>query len=91
LATSSLKNERIYFSTLKKSYDLGKYAPLYRSAVMGILKEARQGERDNSPTLLDFGPVRFWIARQFWFLQGSRKCHRNGLSGFGRKHREKEY
>lgn len=49
---------------------MGQYAPLYRSAIVGMIKASRQGERDNSPTLLDFGPVRFWIARHFGFCKG---------------------
>lgn len=55
---------------LKKSYDLGKYAPLYRSAIVGMLKMLRQGDRNLAPNCLDFGPVRFWIARHFGFCKG---------------------
>lgn len=55
---------------LKKSYDLGQYAPLYRSAIIGLIKNARQGDRDYAPLMLDFGPVRFRIARHFGFCKG---------------------
>ncbi len=55
---------------LKKTYDLGQYASLYRSAIIGLIKNARQGDRDYTPLLLDFGPVRFRIARHFGFCKG---------------------
>lgn len=55
---------------LKKNYDLGKYANLYRSAILGMIKEMRQGERDYTPTTLDFGAVKFRIARHFGFCKG---------------------
>ncbi|MFN0200401.1 MAG: 4-hydroxy-3-methylbut-2-enyl diphosphate reductase [Bacteroidia bacterium] len=55
---------------LKKSYDLGKYAPLYRSAIISLIKNARAGDRDLQPTVLDFGAVRFGIARHFGFCKG---------------------
>ena len=55
---------------LKKNYDLGQYAALYRSAILGMIKEMRQGERDYSPTTLDFGKVKFRIARHFGFCKG---------------------
>ncbi len=54
----------------KKEYDLGKYAPLYHSQIFGKLK-ARQAPRDRMrPFFLDFGPVRFEIARHFGFCKG---------------------
>ncbi|MBX7240215.1 MAG: 4-hydroxy-3-methylbut-2-enyl diphosphate reductase [Bacteroidia bacterium] len=55
---------------LKKSYNLGQYAPLYRSAIIGLIKNARQADRDYTPLMLDFGPVRFRIARHFGFCKG---------------------
>ncbi len=55
---------------LKKNYDLGQYAALYRSAILGMIKEVRQGERDYTPTTLDFGKVKFRIARHFGFCKG---------------------
>lgn len=55
---------------LKKHYDLGQYAPLYRSLIIGMIKEARAGERNLIPTFLDFGAVRFGIARHFGFCKG---------------------
>lgn len=46
----------------------------YRSSIIGALKEARKNDdprkKDFSPTLLDFGPVRFYIARHFGFCYG---------------------
>jgi 4-hydroxy-3-methylbut-2-enyl diphosphate reductase len=46
----------------------------YRSAVTGRLKEARRlkdlRKQDFSPTILDFGPVQFVIARHFGFCYG---------------------
>ncbi|MEL6805509.1 MAG: 4-hydroxy-3-methylbut-2-enyl diphosphate reductase, partial [Bacteroidota bacterium] len=55
---------------LKKAYDLGQYAPLYRSKLLGKLKQIRpEGDR-LAPIRLDFGPVRFLIARHFGFCKG---------------------
>lgn len=46
----------------------------YRSQVVGKLKEARKRidprKKDFQPALLDFGPVRFYIARHFGFCYG---------------------
>lgn len=46
----------------------------YRSSIIGALKEARKNDdprkKDFTPTLLDFGPVRFYIARHFGFCYG---------------------
>lgn len=54
----------------KKQYDLGQYAPLYHSRIFGSLK-ALQPPRDRmEPFQLDFGPVRFGIARHFGFCKG---------------------
>ena len=54
----------------KKHYDLGQYASLYHSRVLGRLK-ALQAPRDRmEPFMLDFGPVRFGVARHFGFCKG---------------------
>jgi 4-hydroxy-3-methylbut-2-en-1-yl diphosphate reductase len=54
-----------------KSFDIPAY---YRSRLITPLKEFRRKadklKRDFSPTLLDFGPVRFLIARHFGFCYG---------------------
>ena len=54
-----------------KSFDIPAY---YRSRIITPLKEFRRKadklKRDYSPTLLDFGPVRFLIARHFGFCYG---------------------
>jgi 4-hydroxy-3-methylbut-2-enyl diphosphate reductase len=46
----------------------------YRSEIIGKIKEARKirdpRKKDFEPTLLDFGPVRFYIARHFGFCYG---------------------
>ena len=46
----------------------------YRSQIVGKIKEARRlkdpRKKDFEPTLLDFGPVRFYIARHFGFCYG---------------------
>lgn len=46
----------------------------YRSEIVGKLKEARKvkdpRKKDFEPALLDFGPVRFYIARHFGFCYG---------------------
>lgn len=47
---------------------------IYRSEVIGKIKEARKirdpRKKDFEPTLLDLGPVRFYIARHFGFCYG---------------------
>lgn len=47
---------------------------LYRGAIISRVKAARQAEdprkRDLSPAVLDFGPVRFVLARHFGFCYG---------------------
>lgn len=54
-----------------KQFDIPSY---YRSSLIGKVKEQRKlrdpRKRDFSPTLLDFGPVRFRIARHFGFCYG---------------------
>jgi 4-hydroxy-3-methylbut-2-enyl diphosphate reductase len=46
----------------------------YKSSIIGSIKEIRQindpRKKDYSPTELDFGPVRFYIARHFGFCYG---------------------
>ncbi|MEM6346108.1 MAG: 4-hydroxy-3-methylbut-2-enyl diphosphate reductase [Bacteroidota bacterium] len=55
---------------LKKAYDLGQYAPLYRSKLLGKLKQIRPSGERLAPINLDFGPIRFLIARHFGFCKG---------------------
>lgn len=54
-----------------KSFDIPNY---YRSPIISKLKELRKNEdprkKDFSPTALDFGPVKFLIARHFGFCYG---------------------
>ena len=54
-----------------KSFDIPEY---YRSSIITPLKEFRRKrdklKRDFTPTVLDFGPVRFLIARHFGFCYG---------------------
>lgn len=54
-----------------KKFDIPSY---YRSPIIGKIKELRQKgdprKKDFSPTVLDFGPVRFHIARHFGFCFG---------------------
>lgn len=54
-----------------KSFNIPDY---YRSQIITPLKEFRRKrdklKRDFSPTLLDFGPIRFLIARHFGFCYG---------------------
>lgn len=54
-----------------KSFDIPEY---YRSSIITPLKEFRRKrdklKRDFTPTLLDFGPIRFLIARHFGFCYG---------------------
>jgi len=58
-------------STAIKKFDIPAY---YRSAITGRIKELRRlkdhRKQDFSPTVLDFGPVRFYIARHFGFCYG---------------------
>ncbi len=46
----------------------------YRSSIISFIKEVRKNQdprkKDYSPTLLDFGPVCFYIARHFGFCYG---------------------
>lgn len=54
-----------------KSFDIPNY---YRSSIISRLKELRKLEdprkKDFSPTELDFGPIKFLIARHFGFCYG---------------------
>ena len=54
-----------------KSFDIPEY---YRSNIITPLKEFRRKrdklKRDFTPTVLDFGPIRFYIARHFGFCYG---------------------
>ena len=54
-----------------KSFEIPNY---YRSLIISKLKELRKNEdprkKDFSPTALDFGPVKFLIARHFGFCYG---------------------
>lgn len=56
--------------TIKK-FNIPEY---YRSSITGKIKEIRRTKdprkKDTSPVLLDFGPVRFYIARHFGFCYG---------------------
>src|SRR3954463_12634304 len=46
----------------------------YRSPIITAVKQFRKVQdprkKDNSPTILDFGPVQFYIARHFGFCYG---------------------
>jgi len=46
----------------------------YKSGIIGAIKEQRKHadprKTDFTPSLLDFGPVRFWLARHFGFCYG---------------------
>ena len=54
-----------------KKFDIPSY---YRSGITGKVKEARRitdpRKKDFTPTLLDFGPIQFYIARHFGFCYG---------------------
>ncbi len=54
-----------------KTFDIPDY---YRSCIITPLKEFRRKrdklKRDFTPTILDFGPIRFYIARHFGFCYG---------------------
>lgn len=54
-----------------KQFDIPTF---YRSPIISRVKELRKGQdprkKDFSPTLLDFGPVKFYIARHFGFCYG---------------------
>ncbi|MBI1770204.1 MAG: 4-hydroxy-3-methylbut-2-enyl diphosphate reductase [Bacteroidetes bacterium] len=54
-----------------KKFEIPAY---YRSSITGRIKEERRAKdhrkQDFSPTLLDFGPVQFFLARHFGFCYG---------------------
>jgi len=54
-----------------KNFDIPIY---FRSPVISVVKEARKitdpRKKDYSPSVLDFGPVKFFIARHFGFCYG---------------------
>ena len=54
-----------------KKFDIPQF---YRSSVISKIKETRRDndprKKDFSPTLLDFGPMRFYVARHFGFCYG---------------------
>lgn len=54
-----------------KKFDIPEF---YRSSIIGPIKKARKitdpRKQDFTPTLLDFGPVQFYIARHFGFCYG---------------------
>lgn len=58
-------------SFIMKSFDIPQF---YRSSIITPIKEFRRKrdklKRDFTPTVLDFGPVRFLIARHFGFCYG---------------------
>jgi len=58
-------------SIVIKKFEIPAY---YRSSITGRIKEARRvkdlRKQDFSPTLLDFGPVQFYLARHFGFCYG---------------------
>ncbi len=55
---------------LKKEYNLGQYASLYESQLLGKLKQLRSAGDQLAPIELDFGRVKFWVARHFGFCKG---------------------
>jgi 4-hydroxy-3-methylbut-2-en-1-yl diphosphate reductase len=54
-----------------KSFDIPEF---YRSPVISVVKQFRKVQdprkKDNTPTILDFGPVQYFIARHFGFCYG---------------------
>ncbi|MEO0896401.1 MAG: 4-hydroxy-3-methylbut-2-enyl diphosphate reductase [Bacteroidota bacterium] len=54
----------------KKTYDLGRYAPLYQNNIFSRLKNSRTPAERMMPFELDFGPVEFKVARHFGFCKG---------------------
>ncbi len=54
-----------------KKFEIPAY---YRSSITGKIKESRRlkdlRKQDFAPTLIDFGPVRFYLARHFGFCYG---------------------
>lgn len=60
-----------YLCSVMKSFDIPEY---YRSPIIGKVKAMRKAQdprkKDFTPTLLDFGNVKFYIARHFGFCYG---------------------
>ena len=54
-----------------KQFEIPTY---YKSSFIGAIKELRKvsdpRKKDFTPTLLDFGPIQFYIARHFGFCYG---------------------
>src|SRR6476620_11352360 len=54
-----------------KTFDV---PPVYRSSLISAIKRKRKEEdrmkKDFTPTLLDFGPLRIYLARHFGFCYG---------------------
>ncbi len=65
------ENQRTTRFKKMKSFDIPEF---YKSPMIGAIKEIRRQKdklkKDFSPTLLDFGPVRFHISRHFGFCYG---------------------
>jgi 4-hydroxy-3-methylbut-2-enyl diphosphate reductase len=61
----------VSFPIVIKKFEIPAY---YRSSITGRIKEFRRQQdlrkQDFTPTLLDFGPVRFVLARHFGFCYG---------------------
>lgn len=71
LAAQAREDMRKYQSrNFKKTYDLGKYSSLYRNNIFSTLKNARPPQERMMPFVLDFGAVRFKVARHFGFCKG---------------------
>ena len=51
----------------------------YKSPIISQVKSARQlsdpKKRDLQPSVLDFGPVRFFFGAAFWVLLWRGECH----------------
>jgi len=66
--TNLYLNEKLFFM---KKFEIPK---IYRSSIITQIKNFRQlddpKKHNYSPTLLDFGPVRFYLARHFGFCYG---------------------
>jgi 4-hydroxy-3-methylbut-2-enyl diphosphate reductase len=67
----STENHRTTRFKKMKSFEIPEF---YKSPVIGAVKEIRRQKdklkKDFSPTILDFGPVRFLISRHFGFCYG---------------------
>ncbi|MEM6767099.1 MAG: 4-hydroxy-3-methylbut-2-enyl diphosphate reductase [Bacteroidota bacterium] len=56
---------------LKKSYELGKFSPLFSSDFLSVQKAEKQAKEDKfSPIIFDFGPLQIKVARHFGFCKG---------------------